>query len=96
MDKAAKKKLLKDLKQKKREEFELSLPMPRALFEELFDYLDEDVSGCDETPRVTIRFLEQKGIEAEPVLAWMREQGGYCDCEILANVQDKFHEDAIL
>ena len=95
MDKSERKKLLKDLAQKKREEFEQSLPMPRVLFEELFDFLDEDGSGCDDTPRVTLRFLEQKGIEAEPVLMWMRERGGYCDCEILANVEDQFQPGAI-
>ena len=96
MDKAARKKLKKDYAQQERAEFEKSLPMPRGLFEDLFDFLDENLgeAGCLETPALTIEFLEHNDIDCEPVLTWLAEHGGYCDCEILANVEEKFRADA--
>jgi hypothetical protein len=24
------------------------------------------------------------------VIPWLREQGGYCDCEVLANVEERW------
>lgn len=34
------------------------------------------------------RLLEERGFDGEASLALYREHGGYCDCEILMNVQD--------
>ena len=98
MDKNEKKKILKALKEKKKNEFEKSLPMSRELFEQLFDFLDKKLAevGCSNTPSLTMDFLKQNDIESEPVLAWLEEYGGYCDCEILANVEENFRSDAIL
>lgn len=48
-------------------------------------------SGCDDTNILTATFLKNKKIEnIEMVLDWLAENGGYCDCEILANVEEKF------
>ena len=36
-------------------------------------------------------FLEQLDIEnVNDVLEWLANKGGYCDCEILANVEEQF------
>jgi hypothetical protein len=34
----------------------------------------------------------QKLIDVTRIVPWLREHGGYCDCEVLANVEDEFSE----
>jgi hypothetical protein len=85
--------LLAELEKKSRAEFEDSLPMSRAMFRALFDYLDEYFPkyGCDGTNRHAVNFLQQTGREnIATVLEWLAEHGGYCDCEILANTEGLF------
>jgi hypothetical protein len=70
------------------------LPLPNDRMQELFDALDSDVprSGCDHTLRLTQAWLHRKNIAPEPVLEWLRENGGYCDCEALANAEQAWRE----
>ena len=82
-----------DLQKKADEEFERSLPMSRNNFKKLFDYLDTELNdkGCDNTNGLTNTFLLQSDIEdIEKVLEWLANHGGYCDCEILANIEEQF------
>lgn len=68
-----------------------SIPMSPEDLRELFDFLDRaDVPPCDHTHRDTIQFLQKKKIDIDRVIPWLKEHGGYCDCEVLANVEDKF------
>jgi hypothetical protein len=70
-----------------------SIPIPHADLKELFDYLDrENPPPCDHTLRETIQFLEKKKISVERVVPWLREHGGYCDCEVIYNVENTFGE----
>ncbi|MCL2528115.1 MAG: DUF2695 domain-containing protein [Defluviitaleaceae bacterium] len=39
--------------------------------------------------------INSRNILAEPVLSFLREHGGYCDCEVLSNVEENFRDDAI-
>jgi hypothetical protein len=32
--------------------------------------------------------LHERRLEPQSVLPWLAEQGGYCDCEVLANLDD--------
>lgn len=91
-EKNRRKEILNQLKQKEKTEFLDSLPMRLEIFQELFDYLDGNLGeGCDNDMTLTIRFLEEKKVEnVEHVIEWLNENGGYCDCEVLANVEDKF------
>lgn len=92
-EKKRRKQILDELRQKQQEEFGLNLPMAREAFEKLFDDLDEHLEkvGCDDTNRLTIEFLRDNKMQnPENVLKWLAENGGYCDCEILANVEEKF------
>lgn len=58
----------------------------------LFDFLDERLgeSSCDHTFRHTLSFLEAGHINPEPVLGWLQQAGGYCDCEVIMNAEDVF------
>jgi len=81
------------LRDKAEAEFNASLPMSRALFMALFDYLDTKmgVEGCDHTLRLTNHFLAETSVNNTPaVREWMADKGGYCDCEVLANVEELF------
>jgi hypothetical protein len=67
-----------------------SIPMSHADLRELFDHLDRgDAPPCDHTLRDTVQFLERKKLDVQRVVTWLREHGGYCDCEVL-NVEDEF------
>lgn len=61
----------------------------------LFDHLDEQpgLQGCDHTPKATRTFLESQGLNAETILPWLEGYGGYCDCEILANVEESWESE---
>lgn len=88
MDKKALKKQWKEEQERK---FEASLPMSREEFECLFDFLDARET-CNHNLEGTIEYLESKGIASEPVIEWLREQGGYCDCEVMVNVAPKIED----
>ena len=45
MDKEKKKKLLAEYKQQQKKEFEASLPIPRGIFLDLFDFLDQELES---------------------------------------------------
>jgi len=71
------------------------LPFPRQSLVHLFKYIDGswEEYGCDHTPRRAIEYLTNTGIpkdKQDDVLEWLREQGGACDCEILANVVERW------
>ncbi|WP_326980984.1 DUF2695 domain-containing protein [Chryseobacterium sp. MYb264] len=92
-EKERRKQFLNELRQKQQQEFENSLPMDRSSFEKLFDFLDAQLEnkGCDHSHTITLEFLENHKIQhIDTVLKWLAENGGYCDCEILANVEELF------
>jgi hypothetical protein len=61
----------------------------------LFDHLDIQLTniGCDHSPRITIEFLNNRNLPTEKILSWFKEYGGYCDCEILANVEESWESE---
>jgi len=71
--------------------------MPLSLKElgELFDHLDEHLGneGCDHTPKITSSFLASIKLNQEEIIPWLEDQGGYCDCEILANVEESWESE---
>lgn len=92
MNKEEKRKALAEYKRKQKEAFLSSLPMSAELFRELFDYLDAELSvqGCQDDLQLTRAFLLDQDCNTEAVLKWLAENGGGCDCEILANIEEKF------
>ncbi|MFT3843955.1 MAG: DUF2695 domain-containing protein [Lacibacter sp.] len=92
-EKERRKQIMDDLKKKADQEFESSLPMVRESFQKLFDHLDTELTdkNCDDTNSLTKAFLLESNIQnVDEVLEWLAEHGGYCDCEILANVEQEF------
>jgi len=92
-EKERRKQILDGLRRKADEEFENGLPMSRDNFRKLFDYLDLELNdkGCDHTNTLTKAFLDRIEVDNTPnILEWLAGNGGYCDCEILANVEEQF------
>lgn len=92
MTKDEKRRAMAEYKRRQKEAFLASLPMPEALFRELFDHLDEQLEeqDCQDDLRLTEAFLAEHGCDAQAVLAWLQDHGGSCDCEVLANVEEEF------
>jgi hypothetical protein len=79
------------VEQRNRGAEESRMPISKAQLAELFDYLDGALAeGCDHSFRHTLDFLRTRGHEEAIVLPWLGEYGGYCDCEVLANVEDRW------
>jgi len=69
-------------------------PLPEDQLSAMFDALDVELSrhSCDHTLRLAREWCERSGVEAAPVEAWLQDNGGYCDCEALANAEQAFEE----
>src|SRR5262245_6388740 len=69
-------------------------PLPNDKIKALFDMLDVELprQGCDHTLRLTRAWIETTGLPMEPVIAWLQQNGGYCDCEALANVEEAWEQ----
>lgn len=91
MDKRRKKELLKNFKNDEKSEFRESIPFSIEIFKELFNYIDTELGsyGCDDTLKYTKKFLENNNLPWKKIIEWLEENGGYCDCEVLANIEDK-------
>ena len=93
MDKQKRKEILNQLAEKKLAEFRKDLPIGESVFLVLFDNLDIELGkhNCDHTTKLTEIFLAKNNIENKnTVIEWFADNGGFCDCEILANVEDIF------
>lgn len=94
MDKKKRKEILEKLNKEKLIEFKPSLPINENTFSKLFDFLDDELKkhGCDHSSLLTKTFLQKNGVSnIIEVTEWLAQNGGYCDCEILANVEDSFN-----
>lgn len=88
-----KKELKKAWREQEHQKLIDSIPMLHQDLRELFDHLDTDRSAeCDHTLRVTTAFLQQRGLDVTRIVPRLSEHGGYCDCEVLANLEDEFSE----
>ena len=92
-EKRKRKEARKILTQKELDDFRASLPMEEKSFSVLFDYLEKVLQECpcDHTLRYTTHFLtENKVCDIEKVISWLTSHGGYCDCEVLCNIEEQF------
>ena len=89
MDNKALKKVYKERELKA---FKESLPMKEVDFFPLFDFLDSELqkNGCQHDFSLLESYCKEKGLDFSVLAEWLKEQGGFCDCEILANVEEQF------
>ena len=93
-EKERRKKLHLELAKKEQDEFLRTVPLEKSIIIELFDFLDNELgeNECNHNYQLTNEFLKSKQVESEKIFEWFREQGGYCDCEILYNIEERFEE----
>lgn len=92
-EEAARRRALKNARREaERDELRSSLPLAPDLMRSLFDFVDERLSNvdCDGSLELTVTFLQQRKLPVEPVVNWLRSAGGYCDCEVLSNAEERF------
>jgi hypothetical protein len=87
-----KRELKRKWKADERQKLLSSIPLGIKDLRDLFDHLDRGGIECDHTLRETIEFLQVRGIEVAPVAEWLRNNGGFCDCEVIFNVDEKYGE----
>lgn len=92
-NKDRKRELKTAFKAKELEALEASMPLSKEELRGLFDYLDTEIaSGCDHTAKMTFSYLRSRSLDPDRIVPWLQELGGYCDCEVLANVEEKFEK----
>ncbi|UFH33460.1 DUF2695 domain-containing protein [Chryseobacterium sp. C-71] len=94
-EKESRRQIHRELQEKTKIEFEKSLPISKELFQTLFDFLDEKLeeNDCDDSFKLTKQFLETNHImNNEEIESWLQENGGFCDCEVLYNLEEKFEK----
>ena len=92
-EKKKRKEARKVLAQKELDDFRSSLPMEEKRFVALFHFLEKVLQehSCNHTLGYTTLFLtENKVLDPEKVISWLTSHGGYCDCEVLSNVEEQF------
>ena len=91
-EKLRQRQLMKEFQRKEIETFISGLPMEIKGFLNLFDVLNEKlgIEECDHTLRFTEQFLSIHQLPLQEVVLWLNEYGGYCDCEVLFNIEEKF------
>ena len=82
------------LRRRERIDAGAKLPLAEPVMKQLFDRVDAKLrgEGCDHTLRHSVSFLRERGLPENEVIAWLEEEGGYCDCEVIANAEDRWRE----
>lgn len=90
MDKADKKRLKRAFKAQDHAETLAHVRLTRPELEALLDHLDLALpeEGCDHTLRITVAWAREQGLDEDAVRSTVEHFGGYCDCEVLANVPE--------
>ena len=93
-EKQKRKALLAQVKQAEQAKQEDGLPLSKSEIKALFDYVNVrlEADDCDHTLRHTLAFLSERHLPARPVVVWLQEYGGFCDCEVIANVEETWGE----
>ena len=91
-EKQRRKAIQNELTQKANTEKLAVLPIPKETLQAFFDYLDQQLTehDCDDTLRFSQEFAASHSLAFEPIKQWLGDFGGYCDCEALANVEEKY------
>ena len=95
IEKNERKSLKQMYKAKEQEQISAALPVSVDVLKDLFDWLDKTAEKqvCDNTLSQTLIFLEKNDLKKDELIDWLKERGGYCDCEVLANVAEHFESE---
>jgi hypothetical protein len=91
MDNNRKKQLKDQWRNQQRQAARSAFPLSADELRAMFDMLDVQLprEGCDHSRRLTEAWLKSRGHDVDRVSAWLDTLGGFCDCEVLANVEQE-------
>jgi len=92
-EKERRKQLIDSANEQAKKAFDESLPLSREQFKALFNFLDKalEKEACDDTLSYVYTWMVDNNLtNVDDVMKWLNEYGAYCDCEVLANVEEKF------
>jgi hypothetical protein len=83
--------LRRAVEQQARSKEHARMPISEADLALLFNHLNVSLTGgCDHTLRFTRAFLGSRQLSEAAIIPWLAEYGGFCDCEVLANVEERW------
>ena len=96
-DKTSRKALLNAWKEAERQKSRAEFPLNDTILESFFSGLETqlDRRECDHKINLSKSVIAELGLssaDADALLDWCNENGGFCDCEILGNTQDHWRE----
>jgi hypothetical protein len=88
MDDERKRTLKREARAGEKASAQQAMLLDKERLNDLLDHLDESLSegGCDHTLRLTRGWAAERGLDSDALAASVARFGGYCDCEVLANV----------
>ena len=91
-DKSRRKEILRGLAAQGQKKANEDRPLSLLDLGDLFDHLDRRMNqaGCDHTLDGTRMFLDSRGLDTSKIISWLKDSGGFCDCEALANVEESW------
>jgi len=94
-EKERRKALVQPIFARQQREAEAALPLSWTDLDALFDRLDETADDdCDGTLGRTREFLQERGLPEAAIIKRLVDNGGGCDCEVLANVSEVWASEA--
>lgn len=92
-----KKREIEILSQLSGEELEMyvqKLPIDAELLEDLFYRLHTKLGNqpCSHTLNNSMQFIMERGLNFPKITAWLNNNGGYCDCKILENIEPEWRK----
>jgi hypothetical protein len=93
-DKQARKAMLGEWRAKHRAAARAKFPLPDEQMMAMFDMLNVELpkQGCDHSLRLVRAWAQKLALPFDQIRDWFDENGGFCDCEVLANCEQQWRE----
>jgi len=93
-DKRQRKEKLHQWRAQQRAASRAKIPLTDEQMQAMFDMLDSALSdhACDHTLRLVREWSAERGLPFDLIASWCQENGGHCDCEALANCEERWQD----
>lgn len=86
--------ILSQLSGEELENYVSSLPIEAEQLEDLFYRLHTKLKSqtCNHTLNNSMQFMMERRLNFPKITAWLNNNGGYCDCKILENIEPEWRK----
>lgn len=79
---------LEQLNGEELEAFLATLPARQETISKLLDHVEDELFDieCDHSLRFSMRYMMDARLDFAKITSWLNENGGYCDCKVLAEI----------